>query len=118
MIKASDLDDPDIVDGSDLQQKEKRNELFDISKLRAKYPQLFVVEKASSKPKFIGNFETIQGMNESGTFNKKGVLGIDDGSGPRKPTHQPIQNRRRSFTGSNNNNNTANGGGGGCCIVM
>lgn len=40
MIKASDMADPEIVDGSDVENKERRSELFGISGLRAKYPQL------------------------------------------------------------------------------
>jgi hypothetical protein len=40
MIKASNMDDPEIVDGSDAHNKDRRAELFEISGLRAKYPQL------------------------------------------------------------------------------
>jgi hypothetical protein len=40
MIKGSNMDEPEVVDGSDAQFKDRRTELFEISGLRAKYPQL------------------------------------------------------------------------------
>lgn len=72
----------------------------------------FIVENAKAKPKFIGDFEKVQIMNESGRFNKKGVLGIDDGGGNNTPTHQPIQDTKKK------QNAPSPSEGGGCCVVM
>jgi hypothetical protein len=78
LIKTNNLDDPEILDGADLMNKDRRNELFGISGLRAKYPQLFVVTNADEAPTFVGDFDTIQGLNECGQLTKSHLLGIQD----------------------------------------
>lgn len=42
------------VDGSDANQRERRNELFAISSIRAKYPQVFLVDVKENKTTFVG----------------------------------------------------------------
>lgn len=78
MVQTSDLDNPEILDGADLMNKDRRNQLFAISGLRAKYPQLFSVTSSDADPTFLGDFDTIQGLNECGQLNKSHLLGIQD----------------------------------------
>lgn len=40
MLKASNLDEPEIIDGADAENKQRRDDLFAVSGLRAKYPQV------------------------------------------------------------------------------
>lgn len=56
----------DEVDGSDPEQKDFRNKLFDLSKIRGNYPQFFVTDGRITT--FLGNFEAVQAMNEAGTL--------------------------------------------------
>eukprot|EP00980_Cylindrotheca_fusiformis_P019294 scaffold6614_cov88-Cylindrotheca_fusiformis.AAC.5 len=79
-LKSNGLEPIMLLDGSDPQNKIRRNELFEISGLRAKYPQLFVVlndddDKTTTTTKFIGDFETIQDMKEAGTLTKAHLFG-------------------------------------------
>ncbi|CAJ1962617.1 unnamed protein product [Cylindrotheca closterium] len=68
----------EVVDGADPANRERRNELFGISGLRAKYPQLFAVKSKDEPPTFIGNFETIQELNECGQLNEAHLLGVSE----------------------------------------
>mmetsp|Transcript_7793 Transcript_7793/g.16273 ORF Transcript_7793/g.16273 Transcript_7793/m.16273 type:complete len:144 (-) Transcript_7793:91-522(-) len=54
------------VDGSDSEQKEERDSLFQISGVRGNYPQLFVSVSSSppTPPEFLGAWEKIEEMNE------------------------------------------------------
>jgi hypothetical protein len=56
----------------------------------------FIVESATSKPSFIGDFEKIQGLNESGTFNNKGVLGIGDDGNETPPSGTETNEKPKS----------------------
>jgi hypothetical protein len=56
----------------------------------------FIVESAKSKPTFIGDFEKIQGLNESGKFNNKGVLGIDDDGNETPPSGTKTNQKPKS----------------------
>ena len=69
---------PQILDGADPANRERRNELFGISGLRAKYPQLFAVKSKDEPPTFIGNFESIQELNECRQLNKAHLLGVSE----------------------------------------
>eukprot|EP00526_Cylindrotheca_closterium_P018021 CAMPEP_0113608090 /NCGR_PEP_ID=MMETSP0017_2-20120614/3733_1 /TAXON_ID=2856 /ORGANISM="Cylindrotheca closterium" /LENGTH=299 /DNA_ID=CAMNT_0000516739 /DNA_START=1778 /DNA_END=2674 /DNA_ORIENTATION=- /assembly_acc=CAM_ASM_000147 len=69
---------PQVLDGADPANRERRNELFGISGLRAKYPQLFAVKSRDEPPAFIGNFETIQELNECGQLTKAYLLGVSE----------------------------------------
>jgi hypothetical protein len=51
------------VDGSDMAQRERRNQLFGISGKKGLYPQVFIKE-AGGSTKFIGDFQMVQDMNE------------------------------------------------------
>lgn len=53
-----------IVDGMDANQREKRNELFEISGIRGNYPQFFFEDKEGSIS-FFGSFEKIEQLNET-----------------------------------------------------
>jgi len=52
------------VDGMDPNQRQKRNELFDISGLRGNYPQFFF-EYQNGTIQYLGNFSTLERLNES-----------------------------------------------------
>jgi hypothetical protein len=54
----------DEVDGSDPTKRERRNELFKLSGLHAKYPQLFIQEDGETK--FWGTWDTLQQCNDAG----------------------------------------------------
>ncbi|KAL7447511.1 hypothetical protein ACHAXM_010789 [Skeletonema potamos] len=53
-----------IVDGMDPNQRQKRNELFDISGLRGNYPQFFF-EYQNGTIQYLGNFGKLERLNES-----------------------------------------------------
>ena len=52
------------VDGMDPNQRQKRNELFDISGLRGNYPQFFFLYE-NGTIQYLGNFSTLERLNES-----------------------------------------------------
>jgi hypothetical protein len=54
------------LDGADLVNKERRNELFGISQLRAKYPQFFLVK--DGKTTFWGDWDSFNRSNETGSL--------------------------------------------------
>jgi hypothetical protein len=66
-------DEIDEVDGGDVVQKERRNSLFEISGKRAQYPQILMRE-ADGTTNFIGDFDELQFLNESGTLGQ--TLGV------------------------------------------
>lgn len=53
----------ETVNGMDPNQRERRNALFQISGIRANYPQLFFV-LPSNETIYFGNFEKLEGLNE------------------------------------------------------
>ena len=55
--------DHKTIDGADQVNKELRNELFDISKLKGKYPQVFLTNKTDSTV-YVGDYEKIQSLIE------------------------------------------------------
>ena len=57
-----------IVDGADPDNRPKRNELFELSGIRAKYPQFFTVE-SDKTTKFWGDWEKFQMANENGAIS-------------------------------------------------
>jgi len=61
-----------IIDGSDIDKREKRNELFALSGRRAQYPQFFLSEMGSEK--FWGDFNELAKVNDAGTL--KTVLNV------------------------------------------
>merc|ERR1712032_1187732 len=54
----------------DPNQKDRRNQLFDISKIRGNYPQFFFEDKDGSVS-FVGDWEYVQGLNETSTLPKE-----------------------------------------------
>ena len=58
----------EIIDGCDQSIKERRNELFGISGIRAKYPQLFLEQGKDGSTQFVGNFDDISYLHDTNTF--------------------------------------------------
>jgi hypothetical protein len=52
---------PEKLDGGDPGQAERRNKLFEVSGVKASYPQFFVVDDDET-PQFIGQYEDIRAM--------------------------------------------------------
>jgi hypothetical protein len=81
LLKAKGID-AEIVDGSDPEQRERRNELFEISQTRGKYPLFFVIDNGSSKnatgttstTTYLGDFDDIEYMNDCQQFNRENLL--------------------------------------------
>jgi len=63
----------EVVDGSMPANKEKRNELFGVSGIRAKYPQFFLVD-CNEEINFLADWEGFEAMNDSGTLKDTLVL--------------------------------------------
>jgi hypothetical protein len=55
------------LDGADPANRTRRNELFAISGLRAKYPQFFLVD--GDKTEFLADFESFEYMHDSGSLH-------------------------------------------------
>ena len=64
--------DHKVVDGADPAQHDLRNELFGISGVRGKYPQVFLTNKTDSTT-FVGDFEKIQTLVENNDVTVAGV---------------------------------------------
>jgi len=62
-------DQMETIDGAAPANKEKRNELFVLSGIRAKYPQFFLVD-ASDKTTFLTDWEGFELMHEMGTLSE------------------------------------------------
>jgi hypothetical protein len=66
------------VDGSDPENKQQRNQLFEISRLRGEYPQFFVVTNSghdatatnftSHNTKFLGDYDTVEGIHDASSL--------------------------------------------------
>ena len=71
--------EPEIVDGADPAQQERRNKFFAVSGLRGKYPQFFVSsvngeEEGPNTSFLLGTFEEIEAMNDAGTLTPENIL--------------------------------------------
>lgn len=53
-----------VVDGMNPDQRQKRNELFDVSGVRGNYPQFFF-EYQNGSIQYLGNFNKLERLNES-----------------------------------------------------
>jgi hypothetical protein len=75
LLKAKGID-PEIVDGSDPEQRERRNELFEISQTRGKYPLFFILDdsKNPTTTTYLGDFDDIEYMNDCKEFNRENLL--------------------------------------------
>eukprot|EP00980_Cylindrotheca_fusiformis_P018726 scaffold6241_cov129-Cylindrotheca_fusiformis.AAC.3 len=58
----------EILDGCDTTIKDRRNQLWGISGIRAKYPQLFAVESDGKTISFVGDYEGIIVMHDHGSL--------------------------------------------------
>mmetsp|Transcript_2733 Transcript_2733/g.3141 ORF Transcript_2733/g.3141 Transcript_2733/m.3141 type:complete len:128 (-) Transcript_2733:317-700(-) len=58
-----------IVNGMDPNERERRNQLFEVSKIRGNYPQFFFIHQDGSTH-YIGNFDEIQNVNETSNLPK------------------------------------------------
>uniref|UniRef100_A0A7S0TA28 Uncharacterized protein n=1 Tax=Pseudo-nitzschia delicatissima TaxID=44447 RepID=A0A7S0TA28_9STRA len=65
-LKVSD-DQMETIDGAAKQLRGKRNELFGLSGIRAKYPQFFVIDQ-NDQTNFLASWEDFEMMNEMGTL--------------------------------------------------
>lgn len=63
------VDQLETIDGADTANKEKRNKLFALSGIRAKYPQFFLVD-ASDQTKFLADWDGFEAMNEMGSLKE------------------------------------------------
>ncbi|VEU42713.1 unnamed protein product [Pseudo-nitzschia multistriata] len=63
------------VDGADPANLERRNELFAVSGIRAKYPQFFVVN-ANDKIEYLADWESFEMMNEVGSLSESMNLDV------------------------------------------
>ena len=66
-------DQMETVDGAMATNKEKRNELFGVSGIRAKYPQFFLVD-GNQQTEFFADWEDFEAMNDSGILKETLVL--------------------------------------------
>ena len=57
----------EVLDGADPNHRTRRNELFAISGLRAKYPQFFLVDGDNTE--FLADFEAFEYMHDSGSLH-------------------------------------------------
>ena len=62
-------DQMEIIDGAVAANRDKRNELFGLSGIRAKYPQFFVVDQSDATT-FLADWEGFQEMNEMGSLKE------------------------------------------------
>jgi hypothetical protein len=64
----------ETIDGAKPENKEKRNELFGVSGIRAKYPQFFLVDAAASSDTttttFLADWEEFESMHEMGSLKE------------------------------------------------
>lgn len=72
ILESQEFLEVDLLDGADPQHKLRRNELFEISGLRANYPQLFVM--AGTKVRFVGDLERVQQLNDNGLLTHAELL--------------------------------------------
>lgn len=58
----------ELLDGCDQELRDRRNELWGVSGMRAQYPQLFTVDESESKIQFVGDYENIIYMHDHGSL--------------------------------------------------
>jgi hypothetical protein len=72
------------LDGADPSNKDQRNELFETSGIRAKYPQFFVTD-ISGQTTFWGDWQRFETANEAGSLAKE-LLGSEPAAGNEQTT--------------------------------
>eukprot|EP01084_Bolivina_argentea_P284001 486571_1 len=60
----------ELLDGAQQENKTKRNQLFDISNIRAKYPQIFIASNDSKQIDFIGMDNDVMDLVDTNNFNR------------------------------------------------
>lgn len=63
------------IDGMDPEQKEIRTQLFDISGLRGKYPQIFIQKEGQYE--FIGDWDEFEGLLDADGYPPEVLLSIE-----------------------------------------
>jgi hypothetical protein len=91
------------VDGSDPNQKERRNALFDLSGIRAQYPQVFLKQIDGSLT-FIGDFEAMVYFNDSGTLAE--TLGVVSGAAQKSLVSSDAHSTSNNANASSGGNKT------------
>jgi hypothetical protein len=94
LFKAHGLN-PELVDGADPSNNDRRNTLFEISGIRGNYPQFFLVQ-SNNKTIFLGNFETIESMNDAGTLNMN-IISSDASNGVATPEKKRVASARTNI---------------------
>jgi len=75
ILKGRNISNVDVVDGSSLCNKDRRNLLFEISGERGKYPQFFL-QKDQNIIIHLGDFEWLEYMNEIGSLTNETIFGV------------------------------------------
>lgn len=65
------------IDGMDPEHKELRSQLFDLSGLRGKYPQVFI-QNADGKHEFIGDWEEFEGLLDADGYPPEVCLKVPE----------------------------------------
>jgi len=60
-----------MLDGALPQNVEERNKLFSVSKLRGKYPQVFVQSEDGSETTFVGDWDAVQELLECDSIDSE-----------------------------------------------
>ncbi|EEC50593.1 predicted protein [Phaeodactylum tricornutum CCAP 1055/1] len=58
----------ETLDGADPTNKELRDKLFEISGVRANYPQFFLVDGSDNIPRFLGDWEKVEALNDASSL--------------------------------------------------
>eukprot|EP00566_Odontella_aurita_P028909 CAMPEP_0113572050 /NCGR_PEP_ID=MMETSP0015_2-20120614/25886_1 /TAXON_ID=2838 /ORGANISM="Odontella" /LENGTH=150 /DNA_ID=CAMNT_0000475053 /DNA_START=213 /DNA_END=665 /DNA_ORIENTATION=- /assembly_acc=CAM_ASM_000160 len=61
----------ETLDGMELSNRARRNELFAASGIRGNYPQLFLVGRDGGVPKFWGGWDRLSAANEAGDIPRE-----------------------------------------------
>ena len=81
---------PYIILGTDPAKLEIRNLLFSLSGIKH-YPQFFLRHPVDQSYEFLGDFQTIQAMNDSGTFTSEMLKYKTDRSRSSSPSSLPVE---------------------------
>ncbi|KAH9256339.1 hypothetical protein BASA81_005560 [Batrachochytrium salamandrivorans] len=98
-----------VVDGADETQKELRNELFSISNIRGKYPQVFLSNKSDTTT-FVGDFYAVELLEENKdtpgvpNVHTRRQQGLGDETGAQSPIAVEIAKLRQRTSTLNEEN--------------
>ena len=99
ILKAHGIDTEEV---DAVSEKELRNRLFEISGTRGNYPQFFIKEAAADdKYTFLGLFDDIEQLNETGNLTKESLgLGGDADEAAEEADWIPLDNKSRDIGSS------------------